>query len=115
MRSLRWLLLVVIAVIAAGVFQVYRYQRLAGKAAQRPLPPMMATEDKANAVDWEEGQTGNGKPQFKISAKEWRQSADSKTSQLKNIELRIYQKSGKAYDRVRSDYAEFTKDDNRLY
>jgi lipopolysaccharide export system protein LptA len=115
MRSLRWLLLVVIAVIAAGVFQVYRLQRLAGKAAQRPTPPAMAVDDKANAVDWEWGQTSNGKPAVKVTAREMHQTADSKKSQLKDIELRIYKPDGKTYDRVRSGYADFYLDDHKLY
>jgi len=115
MRSLRWLLLVVIAVVAAGVFQVYRLQRLAGRAAQRPLPPAMAQEDKSTALHWEWGQSGNGKPAVVMKAQEMHMAADSKTSQLKDIELQIYQKNGKAYDRVRTDYAEFSNDDHKLY
>ena len=115
MRSLRWLLLVVIAVIAAGVFQVYRAERIAGKARQRPLPPLMAMEDKVTGVHWKWGQSGNGKPNVIIDAEEMRTATDSKTSKLKNIELQIYQKSGKAYDRVRTDYAEFSSDSHKLY
>jgi len=115
MRSLRWLLLFLIIVVSAGVFRVYRLQRIAGKAAQRPAPPAMALEDKSNALNWEWGQTDAGKPALMMTAREYHLSANSKTSQLKNIELRIYQKSGKAFDQVHSDYAEFTSDDNRLY
>jgi lipopolysaccharide export system protein LptA len=115
MRSLRWLLLVVIAVIAAGVFRVYRLERSARKAAQRPTPAAMSLSDKADAVDWEWGQSAAGRPQLKLTAKEMRQANDAKTSQLEKIELRIYQKNGKSYDRVRSDHAEFTSSDNRLY
>jgi lipopolysaccharide export system protein LptA len=115
MRSLRWLLLVVIAVIAAGVFRVYRLEQSARKASQRPTPAAMSLTDKADAVDWEWGQSAQGRPQLKLTAKEMRQATDAKTSQLEKIELRIYQKNGKSYDRVRSDHAEFTSSDNRLY
>ena len=115
MRTLRWLLLVMIVVISAGVFRVYRLQRIAGKAAQRPAPPFMALNDKDSELNWEWGQTDAGKPALTLKALERHLSADSKISQLKNIELRIYQKSGKSFDRVRSDYAEFTSDDNKLY
>ena len=97
MRSLRWLLLLIIAVIAAGTFQVYRLQRLKGKAAQRPAPPLMAGEDKATAIDWEWTQSADGAPTVKLTALEMHQNADAKTSRLKNIELRIYQKNGKSY------------------
>ena len=115
MRSLRWLLLVVIAVIAAGVFQVYRLERIAGKKAQRPTPRAMPLGDKADALDWEWGQTSNGKPAVKVTAREMRQTADSKKSELKDIELRIYKPDGKTYDRVRSAFADFNLDDHKLY
>lgn len=115
MRSVRWLLLVVIVVVAAGVFQVYRLKRLAGRAAQRPAPPMMALADKASAQEWEWGQSANGQPNVKMTAAHYRLANDSKTAQLDGIELRIYQKNGKFYDRVRSDHADFSTDDNKLY
>ena len=112
MRSLRWLLLVLIAVIAAGVFHVYRLERQAGKRSQRPVPPMMAMGDKANAKKWEWTTSANGKPSVDVTADEYVLAADSKTARLKGVELRIYQKNGEHYDRVRSDYAEFKRDDN---
>lgn len=115
MRSLRWLLLVIIAVVAAGVFQVYRQQRIAGRAAQRPAPPMMSLGDKANASKWQYTQSANGKPVIGMSADDYSLSSNGKTARLKGVELRIYQKNGNAYDRVRSDYAEFSADDNKLY
>src|ERR1035438_3574103 len=115
MRSLRWLLLVLIAVIAAGIFQVYRLERLAGKKSQRPTPPMMALSDRSNAQEWEWGQSADGRPAVKMSARHYRLASDSKTAQLDGIELRIYQKNGKFYDRVRSDHAEFSNSDNKLF
>jgi lipopolysaccharide export system protein LptA len=114
MRSLRWLLLVVIAVVAAGVFQYYRLQREASKAKQRPAPPAMALDDKADAVDWEWGQSANGMPNVHVKAEHMHQAADGKVFHLSNIELRIYQKSGKAYDRVHTDTADFDNDSRRL-
>ncbi len=78
MRSLRWLLLVIIAVVAAGVFQVYRLQRIAGRAAQRPAPPMMALGDKANAEKWQYTQSTNAKPVIRMSAEDYSLSSDAK-------------------------------------
>jgi lipopolysaccharide export system protein LptA len=115
MRSLRWLLLVIIAVVAAGVFQVYRLQRIAEKSKQRPVPPMMALGDKADAEKWCWTQSQNGKPAIKLCADDYSLASDTKTARLKGVELKIYQKNGKAYDRVRSDYAKFSSDDNKLY
>ncbi|HXE61906.1 MAG TPA: LptA/OstA family protein [Bryobacteraceae bacterium] len=114
MRSLRWLLLVVIAVVAAGVFQVYRLQRQAQKAHQRPLPPAMAREDRATALHWEWGQSTNGKPNVDVEAGNYELSTDGKTVHLKNIALRVYAQSGKTYDRVHTDYADFDNDSHKL-
>ena len=115
MRSLRWLLLVVIAVIAAGVFQAYRLERLAGKDKQRPAPPMMSLGDKATAKDFEWGQSANGHPAIEIKAEDYKLTADGKIAHLIGIELRIFQKDGKSYDSVRTDKADFAIDDKKLY
>ncbi len=115
MRILRWLLLVIIAVVVAGVFQFYRLQRNAGKATQRPLPASMALDDRASALDWKWGQSAGGKPAITLSAKNYRLTADSKKAQLKFVELHIYKPDGKSYDQVRTDSADFNNDDHKLY
>lgn len=115
MRSLRWLLLVVIALVAAGVFQVYRVARQSQKAHQRPVPSAMPREDRSTALNgWEWGQSANGKPNVYVEAGEMHQSSDGKTFHLKNIALRIYAPSGKFYDRVHTDYADFDNDSHKL-
>ena len=114
MRSLRWLLLVAIAVIAAGVLQRYRLERIAGKAAQRPTPPPLAFNTTASAQNWEWGKSVNGLPDVHASAINMRRLADSKTVELDGIELLIYQKDRKHYDRVRSEHAEFSEENNKF-
>jgi lipopolysaccharide export system protein LptA len=114
MRSLRWLLLVVIALVAAGVFQVYRVSRQSQKAHQRPLPPAMAKEDRATAVNWQWGQSTNGKPNVDVVAEGYQLSTDGKTVHLKDITLRVYAPSGETYDRVHTDYADFDNDTHKL-
>jgi LPS export ABC transporter protein LptC len=115
MRILRWLLLVAIVLVAAGVFRIYRAQRTSQRSHQRPAPPAVALDTKTAATDWEWGQSGNGQPQVKLFARDFRQSADSERAQLKDLELQIYQKDGQHYDRVRSAAAQFTTSDNKLY
>ncbi len=60
------------------------------------------------------GTEENGKPAVIIDAQEMHR-IDAKTSQLKDIEVKLFQKNGKAYDRVRTDYAEFSTSDHNLY
>jgi len=115
MRSLRWLLLLAIVLVSAAVFRIYRVQRTVRKSQERAVPSAVSLDTKTMATDWEWGQSGNGQPQVKLFAKSFRQSADSSRAELGDIELRIFQKDGLHYDRVRSAAAEFTTSDNRLY
>lgn len=115
MRSLRWLLLVAMAVIAGATFVVYRAQIIAQRANRRPIPPYVSTDTRAEALDWEWGQSADGKPRVHINAKHYRQSADEDHAELQGIELRIYMKDGQHYDRVRTDLAQFSTKEKKLY
>jgi lipopolysaccharide export system protein LptA len=114
MRSLRWLLLVAIAVIAAAVFGIYRAQRRAERAHQRPVPASLPSGTIGNAIDYEWAQSNSGMPAVKVKAKDSR-LLDGNRMELKTVELQIYQKDGKHYDRVRSPEADFSMEDNKLY
>jgi lipopolysaccharide export system protein LptA len=116
MRSVRWLLLVAIAVIAAAVFGTYKTQRRRAEANQRPVPPSVPIGTSANAFDWEWGEsTPNGKPSIEVHAKRQTVSQDSNRIQLQEVELQIFQKDGQKYDRVRCPEAEMTVSDKKLY
>jgi LPS export ABC transporter protein LptC len=115
MRSLRWLLLVALVLIAAAVVGTYRSQRRAQRAQRRPVPAPVGVDTRNVALDWEWGQSANGLPQVHISAKDMKQSVDQSKVELKQIELRIYMKDGKHYDRVRSAGAQFDTGNNKLF
>src|SRR5579863_5246487 len=115
MRSLRWLLLVAMVLIAAAVFGIYRVQRIVQGSQRRAVPPSIPLDTKTMAPDWEWGQSSNGMPAVKISAKNMKQSADATRAELDQIELRIYAKDGLHYDRVKSAYAQLTTSDHKLY
>jgi lipopolysaccharide export system protein LptA len=115
MRIFRWLLLVAMALVAVGVVQVYQAQRKSQRSHQRAVPPSVSLDTKTAATDWEWGQSGNGQPQVKLFAKSFKQSADSEKAELQDLELRIYQKDGLHYDRVKTATAEFTTSTNKLY
>jgi lipopolysaccharide export system protein LptA len=116
MRSLRWLLLVAIAILAAALFGTYRSQRARAKASQRAVPASVPLGTSANAIDWEWGKsTPDGKPAVEIRAKHYTQSQDNNKSDLKEVELQIYTKDGKHYERVRSPEAVMTVSDKKLY
>jgi lipopolysaccharide export system protein LptA len=116
MRSLRWLLLAAIVVIAAAVFGTYRTQRARAKANQRAVPPPVPLNTAATAIEWEWGEsTANGKPAVKVRARHYEQSDDHNRAELKEVELQIFQKNGKHYDRVRCPEAEMTVADKKLF
>src|ERR1700756_4840422 len=106
MRSLRWLLLVAIAVIAVAVFGTYRAQRARARANQRAVPASVPLGLSGQAVDWGGGKgTPDGTPAIELHAKNQTVSEDGNRSELKQVELQIYMKDGKHYDRVRSPLA----------
>jgi len=115
MRSLRWLILVAMTVVAVATIVVYRGQLIAQRANRRPIPAYVGTDTRAEALDWEWGQSDNGKPRVHITAKHYKQSADEDHAELKGIELRIYMKDGQHFDRVRTDSAEFSTKEKKLY
>ncbi len=116
MRSLRWLLLVAIAVIAVAVFGTYRAQRARARANARAVPPSVPLGTSANALDWAWGKsTPDGKPAIELHAKTYTQSEDNNRIELKGVELQIYTKDGSHYERVRSPVAVMTVSDKKLY
>jgi LPS export ABC transporter protein LptC len=115
MRSLRWLLLVAMVLIAAAVSGLYRSQRATRRSQRRSAPPSIPLDTKTMAPDWEWSQSANGLPAVKIRAKQMTQSADGTKAQLEQIELDIYTKDGQHYDRVRSAWAQLTTSDHKLF
>ncbi len=115
MRSLRWLLLVAMVLIAAAVSGLYRSQRATRRSQRRSAPPSIPLDTKTMAPDWEWGQSANGLPAVKVKAKKMTQSADGTKAQLEQIELSIYTKDGQHYDRVRSAWAQMTTSDHKLF
>ncbi len=114
MRSLRWLLLAAILVLTAGLFGIYRNQRTASRGRERAVPPSLPLGTLGNAIDYEWAQSTDGKPAVKITAKNSTLKENGRT-ELDEIELRIYMKDAKHYDRVRSPKAEFSTSDNKLF
>ncbi len=115
MRSLRWLLLAVIVLIAAAVAGIYHAERVKQRSQRRPAPPPIPLDTKSMAPDFEWGQSANGMPAEKVFAKNMKESADGTRMEYYDLEFRIYQKDGQHYDRVKSAYARLTTSDHKLY
>jgi lipopolysaccharide export system protein LptA len=115
MRSLRWLLLVAMVLIATAVLTIYRAQRKARQSQRRAVPTAVPLDTRTLAHGFEWTQSVDGKPAVKIQAQDMKQSADGSREELAQIELRIYMKDGQHYDRIKSAYAQLTTIDHKLY
>ena len=116
MRSLRWLLLLAIAVIAVAVFGTYRAQRERARRNARAVPPSVPLGTSGNAFDWGWGKsTPDGKQAIELHAKTMTQSEDNNRMELRGVELQIYTKDGSHYERARSPIVVMTVLDKKLY
>src|SRR5258708_2353565 len=98
MRSLRWLLLLVIIAIIGGVTASYPYQRREEKKNAPARPASLPLNTNASGIDFSWGESSGGKPQVQLKAKGLRQASDTEKAELEAVELRIFQKDGKHYD-----------------
>jgi lipopolysaccharide export system protein LptA len=76
-------------------------------------PKSLSADTAGEAFEWEWSQ--NAKTHVKIRAKHMVQSADNSRNQLTGVELQIFQKQDKKYDRITCPEAIFTVSDNKLY
>src|SRR5271166_2155145 len=113
MRSLRWLLPAVMIVIAATVFAIYQSQRIFQRSHRRAVPPSIPLDTKTMAPDWEFGQSGEH--HVKLKARNMKLAADSEHEEFTDVELDIFAKDGKHYDRVKTGFATLTTSSHKLY
>ncbi|HWC97646.1 MAG TPA: LPS export ABC transporter periplasmic protein LptC [Candidatus Sulfopaludibacter sp.] len=117
MRGTRWLLLVAIAVILSGIVIKYRAQQQV-RAQQAVAKPASLPEALNSSAEHFEFNKKNGAapcPIYHIEADGFEQSSDSSHVELKNVTLKLYNKSCTGYDLSRSAAATFFANDNRLY
>src|SRR5579863_8891571 len=102
MRGTRWLLLLVILAIVAGIEFTYRAQRQVLEKQAPAKPPMLPTEVSGVRDEFEHEHTEAGQKKWAIAARTVRQEKDSSQVQLEQVRLKIYNKTGDEYDLVTS-------------
>ncbi|MGI8743098.1 MAG: LPS export ABC transporter periplasmic protein LptC [Bryobacteraceae bacterium] len=113
MRWTRPLILILILAIIGSVGATY-YRRLKAQNATAPAKPHpLPTGTASAAQDWTYTQTVNGKPMVFVRAKDM-QEVQGKY-QLDGVELHIFKKDTKEFDRVNSAKAEFDMNSGMLY
>jgi lipopolysaccharide export system protein LptA len=115
MRGARWLVVLAILAIVAGIGATYR-SRKADLIQHAPSQPAALPSGLSGKLeDWQWTHTDQGRPVVQIRAKDVKQEKDSNQVQLASVELHIFNKEGDQYDLVRSAKAEFDQTQERLY
>jgi lipopolysaccharide export system protein LptA len=117
MRGTRWLLLVAIAAIISGIVIKYRAQQKVN-AKQAVAVPATLSDALNAAADHYALTKKNGAapcPIYSVIADSFEQSSDSSHVELKNVTLKMYNKTCTGYDLSKSAAATFFAKEDRLY
>ncbi|HLH41310.1 MAG TPA: LptA/OstA family protein [Bryobacteraceae bacterium] len=115
MRRTRWLFLAAFLAIVIWVSAVYvRSKASADRNIIAPPKPLEAGID-ARSQHYSYTKSNGTTPVFSISAGEMRESKDSSTILLQDVELHLFHKDGSQYDRVLCDHASFNESAKTLF
>ena len=115
MRGTRWLLILAILAILAGIGVTYRTQKRTLRT-QAPAKPALLPQELSGLRDefnWE--RRNEGRQIARLHARKARQEKNSNQVKLEQVELQIFSKDGLSYNLVKSANAEFSERDSRLY
>jgi lipopolysaccharide export system protein LptA len=115
MRRTRWLLLLVILSVVAGIGITYRAQRQVLQKQAPAKPAMLPTEVSGVRDQFEHEHTEAGQKKWSIAARTVRQEKDSSQVHLEQVRLKIYNKTGDEYDLVTSAKADFDQNAYLMY
>jgi lipopolysaccharide export system protein LptA len=115
MRGTRWLLLVAIAAIVAGLGITYRAQKLAIRAQAPAKPASLPDNLNSTAQDWTYTESNANQTMVEVTAKDALEARDSSRVDLKGVTLKLHDKRGGTYDLVTSAAASYFKADHRFY
>ncbi|MEZ5399730.1 MAG: LptA/OstA family protein [Bryobacteraceae bacterium] len=116
MRRNRRLLLVAIAIIAAGVGSVYLKRRAELDLTPTPAPARIREGLQASSEDWVYRKDDGNCPIVEVRAKEVESDeGDTAQTHLSGVQLLLYHSCGATYDHVKSASAEFNPGDGMLH
>jgi lipopolysaccharide export system protein LptA len=115
MRGTRWLLLVAIVAILCGLGLTYRAQKKILQAQSPPKPQTLAADLNSSAEHWTYSKTDGQHTKVSIEAEDFREAKDSSRVDLRNVTLKLYNKTADSYDLVKSAAATFFQNDHRFY
>jgi len=117
MRGARWLLLLAMVVIAAGVTFTYRAQKRVLDEHAVPKPAVLSPDLSSTAENYHllKTNTNTNRKVVDITARDFRQMKDSTRVDLKDVALKLFSSKGETYDLVKSAEAAYLADQHRLY
>lgn len=115
MRGTRWLLLLAMVAIIGAVGYTYRAQKRFLRGQNPPKPQALSPDLNFSAEHYHLRKSGSNGTLFEITAQDFRQVKDSSKVDLTGVELKLYKKTGNAYDLIKSAAATFYAGENRLY
>src|SRR5436190_9989872 len=115
MRGTRWLLILAILAILAGIGATYRLQRRILSSQASAKPAKLPVDLKSASEDWVYVKSEDGKPKATLRAHKVAQSKETGIIELEGVQLQIAGKEGDTYDIVKCEKAQFTQGTRRLY
>jgi len=115
MRGTRWLLLLAILAIVAGIGVTYQTQQrvLATHAPPKPAALPVKMDSLRHGFDYE--RTEAGRKKYRIVSTTVSQEKDSSHVKLEEVELRLFDKTQDNYNLVKSATADYDQNASRMY
>jgi lipopolysaccharide export system protein LptA len=115
MRGTRWLLLVAIAAIITGLGITYRSRKALIRSQSPAKPEALAANLNSKSQDYCYTRTNSNQTLLEVCADDVKELKDASSVDVKNVVLKRYNKTGDAYNRVKSAAATLYKNEGRLY
>ncbi|MGA3095427.1 MAG: LPS export ABC transporter periplasmic protein LptC [Bryobacteraceae bacterium] len=112
---MRWVLLVAIVAMVGGVAVTYRASKKALKAQAPEKPRELPSELRSAAPKYHFEDNSQGHLNYDLEAEDFRELKDSSRTDLSNVQLRLFNKEGDAYDLVKSGAASFFANEHRFF
>ena len=115
MRGTRWLLLLAILAILAGIGVTYQTQQrvLATHAPAKPAALPVRMDSLRHGFDYERTEAGQKK--YRIVSTTVSQEKDSSHVKLENVELKLFDKTQDNYNLVKTPTADYDQNASRMY
>ncbi len=115
MRGTRWLLLVAIAAILTGLGITYRARKETLRAQSPVRPEALSPDLNSKSEGYYYKRSNTTQTTLEVWAQDFTEVKDSSRADLKEVVLKLYNKTGDAYDLVKSAAATLYKTESRLY